>query len=143
MNIIKKGILPNITKKFTCEKRSCIFEADRDEYDRDEYDRDEYCECSQNGNNINVEDTIGGRNEFADCIRDSVECVLGNTPTVFTIPENPTNGDVIQAIFPDTEIEGNGSEGAIQSIAVSIGYGTSYFALDWWNAPYKKGDASE
>lgn len=78
-----------------------------------------------------------------DDIGVSVCMEIEEQPTVFTIPENPTNGDVIQAIFPDTEIEGNGSEGAIQSIAVSIGYGTSYFALDWWNAPYKKGDASE
>lgn len=68
-------------------------------------------------------------------------CDIDDAQTILTIPDNPTNGDMIKAIFPDTEIEGNGGEGAIQSIAVNIGYGTSYFALDWWNAPYKKGEA--
>lgn len=77
---------------------------------------------------------IGGKKSLGQC--------LDEVPTVnaIEIPENPTNGDMVKAIFPDTEIEGIGDEGAIQSIAVSIGYGTSYFALDWWNAPYKKGE---
>lgn len=65
-------------------------------------------------------------------------CDIDDAQTILTIPDNPTNGDMVKAIFPDTEIEEIGDEGAIRSIAVSIGYGTSYFALDWWNAPYKK-----
>ena len=52
------------------------------------------------------------------------------------IPNGATNGDVIKTMFPYIEIEGIGGE--IKCIATQIGFGTSYFALDWWNAPYKK-----
>ena len=51
------------------------------------------------------------------------------------IPNGATNGDMIKTIFPNIEIEGIGGE--IKCIATKNG--TSYFALDWWNAPYKKG----
>ena len=44
------------------------------------------------------------------------------------IPNGATNGDM----FPNIEIEGIGGE--IKCIATKNG--TSYFALDWWNAPY-------
>ena len=50
------------------------------------------------------------------------------------IPNGATNGDMIKTIFPNIEIEGIGGE--IKCIATKNG--TSYFALDWWNAPYKK-----
>ena len=50
------------------------------------------------------------------------------------IPNGTTNGDMIKTIFPNIEIEGIGGE--IKCIATKNG--TSYFALDWWNAPYKK-----
>ena len=52
------------------------------------------------------------------------------------IPNGATNGDMIKTMFPYIEIEGIGGE--IKCIAAQIGFGTSYFALDWWNAPYKK-----
>ena len=56
--------------------------------------------------------------------------------TVFTIPENPTNGDMIKALFPDAKVwtsfnniyvcyTGNGDE-------------THMYYDDWWNAPYKE-----
>ena len=51
------------------------------------------------------------------------------------IPNGATNGDMIKTMFPNIEIEGIGGE--IKCIATRNG--TSYFALDWWNAPYKKG----
>ena len=51
------------------------------------------------------------------------------------IPNGATNGDMIKAMFPNIEIEGIGGE--IKCIATKNG--TSYFALDWWNAPYKGG----
>ena len=50
------------------------------------------------------------------------------------IPNGATNGDMIKTMFPNIEIEGIGGE--IKCIATKGG--TSYFALDWWNAPYKK-----
>ena len=51
------------------------------------------------------------------------------------IPNGATNGDMIKTMFPNIEIEGIGGE--IKCIAAQNG--TSYFALDWWNAPYKNG----
>ena len=36
---------------------------------------------------IEVNRTIGGMNDFADCIRDSVQTVLDNAPTVEAIPK--------------------------------------------------------
>lgn len=61
---------------------------------------------------------------------------VDNVPTVdaIEIPKNVTNGDMIKIMFPNIEIEGIGGE--IKCIATQNG--TSYFALDWWNAPYKK-----
>ena len=50
------------------------------------------------------------------------------------IPNGATNEDMIKAMFPNIEIEGIGGE--IKCITAQNG--TSYFALDWWNAPYKK-----
>lgn len=61
-----------------------------------------------------------------------------NGCTPFYIPKGATNGDMIKAMFPNIEIEGIGGLEGLQCIAVSIGLGTSYFALDWWNAPYMK-----
>ena len=54
------------------------------------------------------------------------------------IPKGVTNGDVIKIMFPNIEIEGIWGD-PIKSIAVQIGFGTSYFALDWWNTQYKRG----
>ena len=51
------------------------------------------------------------------------------------IPNGATNGDMIKTMFPNIEIEGIGGE--IKCIAAKNG--ASYFALDWWNAPYKNG----
>lgn len=64
--------------------------------------------------------------------------IVDNAPTVdvIEIPKNVTNGDMIKIMFPNIEIEGTGE---IKCIAAQIGFGTSYFALDWWNAPYKRG----
>lgn len=66
-----------------------------------------------------------------------VRLIDANTVDAIEIPQNATNGDMIKTMFPYIEIEGIGGE--IKCIAVSIGLGTSYFALDWWNAPYKRG----
>ena len=51
---------------------------------------------------------------------------------VLTIPENPTNGDMIMALFPNasiTEHEGGAT------IAVAHTY---KFNSTWWNSPYKR-----
>lgn len=63
-----------------------------------------------------------------------VRLIDANTVDAIEIPKNVTNGDMIKTMFPYIEIEGIGGE--IKCIAAKIGFGTSYFALDWWNAPY-------
>jgi hypothetical protein len=50
------------------------------------------------------------------------------------IPDNATNGDVIKAMFPNTEI-------MITDERVFLRDGTivMIYPLTWWNAPYQKG----
>ena len=67
----------------------------------------------------------------------NISDVLKVLENCIEIPNGATNGDMIKTMFPYIEIEGIGGE--IKCIAAQIGFGTSYFALDWWNAPYKKG----
>ena len=65
----------------------------------------------------------------------NISDVLKVLENCIEIPNGATNGDMIKTIFPYIEIEGIGGE--IKCIAAKNG--TSYFALDWWNAPYKGG----
>ena len=63
--------------------------------------------------------------------------MLEEAETVLTIPENPTNGDMIKALFPDisiTEIGGGAT------IVVANDY---RFNSTWWNAPYTGLNKSE
>ena len=51
------------------------------------------------------------------------------------IPENPTNGDVIKAIFPNADIE-------IHNITAYVIFDMRSnvipFDLDWWKNPYDR-----
>ena len=51
------------------------------------------------------------------------------------IPPNATNGDVMRIAFPNLKelnmVVGNENE------KNCVGFGTSCFSVDWWNAPYK------
>lgn len=60
-------------------------------------------------------------------------------PTVLTIPENPTNGDVIKAIFKFKSI-GNTNINNNHNHIISDLNGDFYVRVSdsWWNAPYKK-----
>ena len=69
---------------------------------------------------------------FLDGVREGLRVI---SVDAIEIPKNITNGDMIKIMFPNIEIEGIGGE--IKCITAKNG--TSYFALDWWNAPYKKG----
>ncbi len=58
--------------------------------------------------------------------------------TVLTIPDNPTNGDMIKALFPGAKIDANVYTYVIE---VKLPYHTKHdtgllFDKDWWNAPY-------
>lgn len=56
--------------------------------------------------------------------------------TVLIIPENPTNGDIIKALFPDAELLYQGDSYLSCLIPPDImleGYKT-----DWWNESYKR-----
>lgn len=54
------------------------------------------------------------------------------------IGEEPTNGEVIQAMFPCTEVvEGDGITG-VRIDTKDIG-ALMVLYTDWWNAPYQKG----
>lgn len=50
--------------------------------------------------------------------------------TVLTIPESPTNGDILIALYPNLKY-------TIQNgrVIMTIGIAAS-FDLDWWNASY-------
>ena len=89
-------------------------------------------------NAINVEDTIGGQNDFADCIRDSVQMVLDNAKTFLIIPENATNGDMIKALFPNAEIFKREEYGYHYVFVTIKDMGNCWkIRGEWWNAPYK------
>ena len=57
---------------------------------------------------------------------------LMGVPTVLTIPDNPTNGDMIKALFSDVHyvLASQGTPRVVTNLGAS-------FDLDWWNAPYK------
>ena len=57
-------------------------------------------------------------------------------PTVLTIPDNPTNGNMIEALFPNCVLDSNFGGAVITSINGE----TQYWRMKWWNSPYKRGD---
>ena len=61
------------------------------------------------------------------------------------IPKNATNGDMIKAMFPDSEIkEIRGTfKGDLLGYRTYLGGRSQDFLLDWWNAPFKRGDKTE
>ena len=92
-----------------------------------------------------INEIRGGREELTRNLKyteekhrnDKVNTFDTNISDVLKVLENCIeipNGDMIKTMFPNIEIEGIGGE--IKCIATQNG--TSYFALDWWNAPYKK-----
>lgn len=50
------------------------------------------------------------------------------------LPQNPTNGDIIKAIFPNVKFY------QYEDVDILYGYLGKYkveFSIDWWNAPYE------
>lgn len=67
---------------------------------------------------------------------DFIDVVKNGTP----IPDNATNGDVIKAMFPNTEVDDYdyGKDPVIDVYGIDD---TEYITLRkaWWNASYQKG----
>lgn len=56
------------------------------------------------------------------------------------LPENPTNGDMIRAIFPDAEITDHFEMGTPIGNIIYVRlckYQDMRVQQNWWNAPYK------
>ena len=64
------------------------------------------------------------------------ENIIRFSKPVFVIPENPTNGDMIKALFPNTKSRLDEKTGIT---LVKWADGTSKcFKTNWWDAPYRK-----
>lgn len=48
--------------------------------------------------------------------------------------EEPTNGEVIQALFPEVKVEIDGF--LVRCVFIEHEFTTTF---EWWNAPYQKG----
>lgn len=59
----------------------------------------------------------------------------------FIFPENPTNGDMLKAMFPDEEFTVKDYYQGERSIVVICNKDNSMeFEPIWWRSPYKRGD---
>lgn len=63
---------------------------------------------------------------------------LEEAKTTIEIPTNATNGDVMKAVFSVKSWEFRTS--TTMSVQFEDFCEIKLFPLDWWNAPYKKGD---
>lgn len=87
-------------------------------------------------------------NRLSECVKrtsnDNFIWNSGQDEEVNTIdiPKNATNGDMIKAIFPDAEIkEIRGTlDGSLLGYRTWLGGRSQDFLLDWWNAPFKRGE---
>ena len=65
--------------------------------------------------------------------------LLDMSPTVLTIPDNPTNGDMIKALFPN--IKFNEKWKATRHFELQSEQGhieiTGIATSDWWNSPFE------
>lgn len=73
--------------------------------------------------------TIGMRSETGidEAPYEYAESNLKNLPSAF---DGMTNGEVIQALFPNTPID-------TRTYAIWVGHDDMSFTRAWWNAPYK------
>ena len=55
------------------------------------------------------------------------------TVQAIPIPDNATNGDMIKAMFPNVPVK-------IFEDMNTVIFGNAQFDLEWWNAPYKRGN---
>ena len=73
---------------------------------------------------------------YADC---NIEMALEYAPTVLSLPNNPTNGDMIKAMYSPYKVCEHKYAVHIY-LTVEDFIKADYqmnFDIDWWNAPYK------
>ena len=70
--------------------------------------------------------------------------IIDSLPTVnaIVIPDNATNGDMIKALF-SIHKETFTNYGTIKVYGFDSEKMPTEFLVDWWNAPYKKGESNE
>lgn len=68
------------------------------------------------------------KKEYSESMLD-VNIIANGIP----IPDNATNGDVIKAMFTNSEYE------ILDNTVITEIDNGLWFTLDWWNAPYQKG----
>lgn len=78
---------------------------------------------------------------FEQCGFECCQQTIVNASTVLTIPDNPTNGQMLTAIYPDITfitqlIDPLGKE----YIVFILNHTEIQMSLDWWNSPYKRAD---
>ena len=85
--------------------------------------------------------SITCENTWKEWSEDHGDYVVCTAPTVLSIPENPTNGDMIKAMFPNAEIFRR-EEYGYQYVLVTIqDMGNSWkIRGEWWDAKYKGGN---
>ncbi len=69
-----------------------------------------------------------------------VEDFDAEIPVVMTIPDNPTNGDMVKGLFPKCEIMSE--DDRFYYIELDSYIPTPIFK-NWWNAPYKGGQDAD
>jgi hypothetical protein len=65
---------------------------------------------------------------------------------VSIVSKKTTNGDIIKAIFPNAEIKeirGSFDKDKLLGYRTWLGGRSQDYLLDWWNAPYKRGEENE
>lgn len=63
---------------------------------------------------------------------------INSTKPVLTIPENPTNGDMIKAMFPNLECVGEREDTKSYILEPDAFLSPKLMVFNsWWNAPYK------
>lgn len=79
-----------------------------------------------------------GCDKICDCggcvHRVTSENAVQKVQTIAEIPENPTNGDIIKALFPNAEVKLNKEDGRI---VVWLGIHSLVTLDSWWDAPYR------
>lgn len=69
---------------------------------------------------------------YRECVGRSAK--IREAETVLTIPENPTNGDMVKAMFPEVKMWGESE----QTLDYSLGGMVHRVTKSWWNAPYNR-----